>query len=301
MVKTALAAIIIAAAGLMQGGAAHAAPGTSQGITMTPSSTQITLEPSISATRSFKVINAGTDGFKVDVSVSPYRVEGVNYDPQFTQLPGTKTPTDWITLAADKAVINAGKTVEVNYTVSVPPGTAPGGYYAVVFAETSPLQQSGNGVVPHNRVGNVLYITVKGAVEKTGELKPADLAHFATHTTVPIGVKVSNTGGVHFISTATFEVTNIFGKKVYSASLERFVLPQTERLISSDWRPSSPIGLYHVNRSAIVADSVQTLPSRWIIVIHPWFLVASFVLLGLIVLYVLTLHRTRGKNTDDRG
>ena len=267
---------------------ATAAPSSSQNITLSPSSTDLVIAPGDTIRRNFKVINSGSDSFKADISVTPYHVEGENYDPKFTQLAGTVSPLSWVTVNSAKVTLKPGDSADIDYSVTVPKNASPGGYYLVLFAETNPVKKTSGGVVPHNRVGNILYITVKGAVKNSGTLKPADLKHIAIQSVLPIGVKVGNTGGVHFVSTTTIDVKNITGKKVYHASLERYVLPQTERLVTADWQPSSPVGLYTVSRSATVAGVKKTLPDQWVLHVQPWFFTLFIALIVLIVIYGFT-------------
>lgn len=271
----------------------YAANTSSQDITMTPSSTDLSIAPGETVVRSFKIINGGSDAYDMNASVAPYHVEGENYDPKFTSLPGVVTPTAWVTITSSHTTVQPGETVTVEYTVTVPQKTAPGGYYAVLFAETSPRATAGNsGVVPHNRVGNLLFITVKGPVKTSGKLTAAPLSYFAITDKVPIGVRASNTGGVHFISTTNMTIKAVTGKQLHASTLERYILPQTERLVTTDWKPSMPVGLYTVSRSATIAGKTQSLPDQTILVVQPWFFSLIVALIVLTALYLVMRRRT---------
>ena len=120
----------------------------SQAISLSPATTQVSIDPGKSASDKIEVINTGDDSFNVTFSVAPYYVTGQNYDPHFTQLPGTVDASKWITITSTKATLESHKVLAENYTISVPANTAPGGYYAVIFAETSQSNVSAGGVVP---------------------------------------------------------------------------------------------------------------------------------------------------------
>lgn len=273
---------------------ARAATGTSQNITISPSSTELSINPGDSIRRAFKVINSGDDDFVSRISVAPYHVIGVDYDPRFTRLPGTLDTTDWVSIATTGFTINPGDTKSIDYTISVPENTTPGGYYVVIFAETRPTGvASGSGIVPRNRVGNIFYITVSGPVKTGGSLLDDSLGRVVARKTVPLGVKIRNDGGLHFLSNTEILVKNLIGKEVYKASLDRYILPQTERRVTTDWNPSTPIGIYKVSRKADVAGKSQSLPDKWIVTMQPWFLGTIIILFILVLLYFVLRRRMK--------
>jgi hypothetical protein len=256
-----------------------------QDITLSPSSTELSAPAGGSASGSLSVINDGTSGFAVKTYIAPYHVTGIAYDPSFTQLAGTTDPSSWVHLKSPTtATIGPGATVPFSYTVEVPKGTAPGGYYAVAFAETLP--PDGGGVSSHSRVGDILYITVQGPVSQAGTLKAGTLHSLIIGSNLPLLAEVDNTGGLHFVTTVTFKLINpISNKPVYTASLDRYVLPQTTRQITSTAAPKSVIGLYKVEISASILGQTQTLPTQWVLIVHPIVLWALPVIVILVLIY----------------
>lgn len=247
-----------------------------QHIAATPSSADLSIAPGASASDSLAIINQGTDSFKVKTSVAPYHVEGINYDPQFTQLPGTVDPSKWVTLTVPQnTTLAPDKLLHIDYTVNVPAGTAPGGYYAVIFAETMPAGQA-SGVVAHNRIGEILYLTVKGEVETKGTAHGGKIDRFNMSGKLSIPILVSNSGGVHFKTTVTTTIKNVFGKKVYSHHEDRYVLPQTQRQIVQNWQNQVPLGIYKVSRQATVPNGSVQLPDQTVIMVQPWLLIIVF-------------------------
>lgn len=258
-----------------------------QHITLTPSSTTFSIDPGKAENGSLSVINEGDNGFKVSLSSAPYRVEGLNYDPQFTQLPGTVDAADWVTFTgATNQRVESKKLITIDYTVTVPKGTAPGGYYAVIFAETSP-EEPGAGVVAHNRVGNILYITVKGEVTSSGSAKIVAIPPVITGTALKVGAIVSNTGGVHFMTKVSTSIKNLFGNSVYTANTERYVLPSTQREITTDWSPGVPVGIFRIEQTATVPTGEQNLGTQWVFVIQPWVIIALSVIIISIIIIII--------------
>lgn len=274
----------------------HAAD--SYSITMSPSSTELHAAPGASTTGKFTVVNLGKDDYPFIITSAPYRVVGDTYDPQFTPITGTTDASSWIHFSdAINDTLAAGKTKDMTYTLTVPTGTAPGGYYAVIFAETNPVATDG-GVIAHNRVGDIIYITVDGPVIKKGTLAAPspDVAFLQWGTSTDIGTLIADTGGVHFLTTSTINVTSLFGNKVFTAHLERYVLPQTQRLIKTTWNNLPIAGIYKVSRSATIADKTQTLPARYVVIIRPWLLLFTlFVIAGVTIVSVVSHNNKKAK------
>lgn len=276
----------------------HAENTSSQAITLSPASTEVAIDPGNNVSKSVDIINSGSDAFDVTLSSSPYYVTGENYDPHFTQLPGTVDASEWVHLALTHSTVDAYKVLTITYTITVPKNTAPGGYYAVVFAETS-THDAKTGVVSHNRVGNILYITVNGSIKNGGSLTGNSLPPVSFAGSIPISTKISNSGGTHFITKATYSVTDLSGKEVFNASTERYILPQTEREISSSWSPGTVLGLFTVHRSATVAGTLKTLPDEKILIINPWIIAAFAFLIGIIIAILLQRSRRR-RHTEEK-
>ncbi len=296
-VSTAICAALIAVGTGITAAAAAQPGGGTQHITVTPSSTELSAPPGGSTQGTFNVINSGDAKFDIKISASPYHVAGVDYDPQFTQLPGTSDASKWIHFSGETSrSLEPHKTTEVAYTLEVPPNTAPGGYYAVLFAESTPAITS-DGVVSHNRVGNILYITVQGKVKTSGSAKALGVGPFAMGTSLKTGAIIGNTGGIHFVTTVKTSIKNMFGKTVFTSDVKRHVLPQTERKISSTWDKTPPIGFFHVEQTATVAGETQQLPGQWVLLMHPWVSVVLIIALLLLVIWLVLKRKAKSKKT----
>ena len=268
----------------------------SQSISLSPALTELSINPGETASRTLEVNNNGDLDFNITLSVAPYSVENIVYDPNFTLLPGATEVTSWVDLPSGATEVSSRGIYKAAYSITVPAGTAPGGYYAVIFAETTPSgDEDAGGVVARNRVGNILYITVKGTIETGGSVTDVPLNGFLMQDSVPLGVLVQNTGGTHFASTIKLNVDNIFGGRVFTSDLERFILPQTERRVSVDWAPTSPVGIYKVYRSATINGEEKSLPVQTIIHIQPWFAGIIGIMFAIIVISVIIRVTVRRK------
>jgi hypothetical protein len=273
----------------------HAEAGPSQAITLSPSSTDVAIDPGSALSKTVDVINGGSEPFNITLTTSPYYVLGENYDPQFTQLPGTVDASRWVHPSVAATTVPGNKTLTIPFTVTVPKDTAPGGYYAVLFVETS-TNDVKTGVVSHNRVGDILYITVNGDIKSGGNITGISLPSLSFVGTIPIGAKISNTGGTHFVTKAVYIITDMGGHQVYNSTTERYVLPQTEREISVPWNPQSLFGIFTVHRSATIAGTVQSLPDEKIVIINPWLIVVIAFLVGILIGIPVTRARRRRRS-----
>jgi hypothetical protein len=274
------------------------AESATQVVTVSPASAQLSVDPGGSVSKDITILNSGDDTYTVALSTAPYYVTGLQYDPHFTQLPGTRNASEWITLDTETAELTSNQTIHVKYTVTVPADTPPGGYYAVIFTETAQDAVSG-GIVPKKRVGSLVYITVNGEVQKTGSATGKAVPLFSLSKINPLSIRVANSGGVHFSSKVTFSVTDITGKEVYATDIERIILPSTEREITADWTTASAAGIYTVHRKATVADELVTLDDQTVVVVTPWFLLFLGIFLLSIIVLITTRLRQRKRNKRD--
>jgi hypothetical protein len=272
---------------------AHAASPL-QLINITPSSSSVSIDPGTNIKGSVDVINQGDIPFDVTVTSAPYYVEGLNYDPHFTQLPGTVDASKWVDFqTATAGRIESKKLLSVDYTITVPEGTAPGGYYAVIFAKTG-ASTNGTGISSHGRVGDILYISVNGNVTKEGTARENAVPTLISRPFVDLNVIVGNKGGVHFLTTVDILVKNVFNKTVFSYRADRYVLPQTEREIATTWSTNAPLGIYHIERTATLPNGDANLASQWVVVVQPWVIIALIAIIVVLVGTSIThIRRTR--------
>jgi hypothetical protein len=267
-------------------------------INVTPSSTTISVDPGKNTKGSVDVINLGKNAFDVTLVSSPYRVQGLDYSPEFTQLPGTVDPSKWVHfITPTVATVQPQKLLAADYTVDVPAGTASGGYYAVIFAEIDTAASTQSSVVTHSRVGDILYITVNGAVKTAGTVKTITTPTIITSTPVPLNVIVANQGGVHFQTTVDTVVKNLFGKSTFSYRVNAYILPQTQRELSTKWTPQAPIGIYQITRSTSLPNTANQEAKQWVLVVKPWVII---VLIAIIVVIVILILRGIGRGRRQR-
>lgn len=256
--------------------------GQQQRIVVSPGSTDIALNPGETVTKSVTVVNKGEKSVNIAVSAVSYVVDGKGYIPRYTLAPGAADASTWISFEGTSTgiVVKAQEVYEVSYTVRIPSTAKPGGYAAVVFVTSSPESPEG-AIVVHDRVSVPQYITVKGDVHTSGTATTEPIPGLLGGGKLQLPYAVTNTGGGHFIAKVTAIVKTPWGSTVYEQSDERYVLPGTERLITLEWQPETVFGMYKVEQSAEYLGTVQSLATRWIVVVHPEMLLGvGFIVLG---------------------
>ena len=271
-----------------------------QVITLTPTSVSPVIQPGGTYKGSFQILDQGDSSYKFLTYPTPYRVSGEDYTPEFTFLPSAPDVGSWLNFSIPGGNLKPGQTVTVDYTISVPVNTQPGGYYAAAFAETQ-IPTKANSVALNERVGELFYIQVAGPVVKKGSLltwKSGILQKPPLTSTI----RIQDSGSIHFPAKITYVVEDTFGHPKYTLNTDKELLPQTIRRITLPWKKSPSIGLFRVKGSVNILGQTHNLPTKWVLVMSSTMRIAALVLMALILFY-LAIVRPRlsgGKRARDR-
>lgn len=262
---------------------------------VSPSVSEVTIDPGGTATKRLSAVNQGDLPFDLTLSVAPYSVINKAYDVSFEPLPGRVPVQEWISLSGpNKTALQPSKVYDVDYTISVPTGTPAGGYSAVLLVESAIATTSTSGISAKNRIAHIIYINVNGAVKKRGYVEAPNppLITFSTQQTVLYTAR--NEGGTNEKAKIDTKIADLFGRSVLSETTERYVLPGTQRSMNVEWASKGIFGIYRIERSTSIAGNTQEATSRWTIVIHPLFLlIALIVVIGTVWLNRKQLHTIR--------
>lgn len=274
--------------------AAAAENNGNQYITITPATNTIDVDPGGQKTGKITVVNQGKDAFSVKLSVMPYSVKGIDYEPQYSLGDADKADASkWVTLSTDGTNrLEPYKLLDVTYTVNVPSNAPAGGHYFVVFAESAPLEERA-GITAHNRVGQIVYMNVNGDIVKKGEASLTALPSVITDQKTQLPITLKNTGTTHFVSKTQVVIKDIFGKTVLDTAQNRYILPGTERRVVFDWDNYSPAGVYKVTRSAALPDGTTVSGTTTVITLN--LLVVGGVVIALLLLVGIAILRHRAR------
>jgi len=158
------------------------------------------------------VMNDGTEPLKVMVYAADQTVDSrgnVTYKtPTRADLTSLSLPSSWTTIkmpANSKSLGNIpylelapGQRVPVQFSVTVPPGVAPGDHDVVIFFESFEPPKPGQGAQSNvsGRLGARVTLRVAGELVNKLEVHPFNVPAYVIGGAVPYGFVVHNTGNV---------------------------------------------------------------------------------------------------------
>ncbi len=240
------------------------ASAASEVLTITPTTTTPVINPGAVYSGNFQVINQGDNAYPVNIYAAPYSVKTEEYTPDFTPVPGQPNIVNWMHFSLSQATIQPNQALTINYSISVPKNTQPGGYYAVAFAQTHSAK-SASGVVINERVGEIFYIQVAGPVPKSGKLLTWNTSFFQIPPITSI-IRLEDNGGLNYASNIQVVVRDIFGNPKFTLTTLKEILPHTIRKITVQWAQTPSLGLFKVNGSVTVLGKSQPLPTQYVLV-----------------------------------
>ena len=237
---------------------------TTKGLAISPIRTEIEVDPGKLYEQKLQLSNYSKKPITVRLSAQEFNVTDRQYDYEFKADSGI---SKWISFAASSIVLEPEKSKLVTYELHVPIDAEPGGHYLSLFV-TNDTQTAPGEIRTQQRIGSLLYITVKGEVTRIGSLKYLE-SPFIFDGLQPWTMVVANTGTTHFRSKYSASIRNIFDNhEVAAASSDALVLPQTERKILASMPLLKYVGVYKVVHTVGLGDS-PAAKREYIIVFVP--------------------------------
>lgn len=212
------------------GQGAHA---SSKDLTIAPLRTEKSVSAGSKAVGRFTVSNETDKPMTIELSVKQFSVKNYSYAYVFRN-----PDNEWLSFENNRVTLPAKSSKEVDYTIAVPAGAAPGGYYFGMMASTT---IAGTSIPTTLQLGSLLYLTVDGKVTKAGELQAANIAFLQTGHDIPYVFNVANTGNTHFAADFFAQIDG-----TDKAEQTHFVLPGTVRQIEGSLRAPLWPGIYTV-------------------------------------------------------
>jgi hypothetical protein len=264
-----------------------------QSITASPTDERISLAAAGNYDGTVKITNTGQTGYDFSVSASPFTVEGENYDLSFTARPDLVDASKWFSFS--RTVYTAAPTneIEVPYHVKVPADIAAGGYYAVIFAE-SKAPSTSQGITAHKRVGVLFYLTVTGNTITSGKLLSYSVPIIHTAAPLTAQARMENTGNVHFDTSVSLTVSDIFGNTKARLDSTNLIFPKSTRKIGLGWTGAPSFGLFRVTGTISYLGKTHSLPARYTLMLSATAFVVLFVAIVALCGYIFLTRRRRG-------
>lgn len=286
---------LLIASGLLSLPAHAAVDPTTESIALSPFSKRYEVDAGSTLNDSFKIINDGAIAYDFITYARPYAIINSDYlNPNYGDIAGKVINADaykWVQFAQGSYHLNPGQSVDVSYTLRIPAGATPGGHYGVMFAETQVSTTDGAAAIGRNkRVGEVLYLTVKGTFTNGAEVSSASTPFVQLAPPLASNTSIKNTGNSDFLATVSYKVSDIFGNQKYFEQKDYAVLPDSTRAITMQWTSSPSFGLFQTEVRAKALDK-DVYTKSYVLMAPFWFygVVAVMAVGG--VIYALARRR----------
>lgn len=206
---------------------------------------------------------------------------------------------DYLQIEERNFFLPNGKRAIVPVKISIPADAEPGGLYgsvifSIVSADADPDNSEVAAAAPIvSRLGSLLFVTVKGNVEQSGQLNEfstGDKTLF-TDSTIPFRISFENTGRIHLNPYGVISVSNMFGQEVERIDMDPwFVMPGVSRLREVTMERQIMFGRYTAeltfNPGYAGAEQETATVSFWVL---PWKPLAMTIIAAIIVIVLLRL------------
>lgn len=174
-----------------------------------------------------------------------------------TPVPVEESETDnrwslkkWVTTVPATQSIPAGEVGIVNVLIEVPKDALPGGRYGMVLHQpdlgpNQPTEEAKDTAV-NQRVGTLLYVQVDGPIMEDAFIRNFTMPQFQEFGPVPYSFVIDSDSDIHIKPQLTFNVYNIWGKKIFSEPVEsRNIFPKASRSFTDNaWERIWGLGRY---------------------------------------------------------
>lgn len=277
-ITTGILLLFLGAFGIVTPASAAETPAVEESsITLSPVNNKFTIDAGNTLSDTVKVLNTGSSTLDFILYARPYEVKNDAYEPSYNGTASNSDAYKWVRFEKTKYSLEAGKSIDIPYTVDVPQGAAPGGHYGVIFIETKAPEGNGQAVVRNKRLGMILLATVNGQYRTGGSYEGTKSSFFQFRSPLTTTTRVKNSGNADFPATLTFRVSDMFNQTKFEEKKEYNVLPETTRAIPMNWQDSPWFGLYRVNVQAQLLD--QNHASQHYVLIMPRWMIAVLVVL----------------------
>ena len=195
---------------------------------------------------------------------------------------------DWIKLPFDRATIPAGDVLKINYKVTVPENTQPGGrYVAIMFEQTGQIpdtQTNDEGASAiSSRIVGLLSVRINGFVYESAFIDNFKPPNFLEFGPIPVYFEILNKGGMHITPFGQITLTSWFGKTIENKTLEpKNIFPNAKRIYEDSMGKTWMFGRYIASLTASYGDQGKSLTLNQFVWIIPITLII-IITLGLII------------------
>ena len=235
-----------------------------QSVALAPAQIVEEFKPGVPFEYALAVENSGKQAVELHVQITDFWYNDKN--EKLFAAPGTspRSAANWIQFVPEKFQVAAGATQKMKAIIT-PPAIARGGYYAVLFVESTPIdshQQTKDGqrVFTNMRIGCLVMLTAKGTEAYNVDVNDLKLVPPGENQGLKLTFSVDNESNTHVFPVPMLAILNSDHKLVGKAEseLKRFLPGQKDKM-QVDWNGELKPGDYTAVLSLVYGgDHVQT-------------------------------------------
>lgn len=269
-------------------------------VTLSPAVTKPTLDSGQVISKELTVFNDGNEGYTFLVSAGPFSVKDEKYDPDYTTVNASNEAYRWVQFSKTSYFLKPWQSVKVPYTVTVPSNAAPGGHYAVLFAETQPPKPNDGSVARKKRVGSLVYMTVNGDIQLKGKVESWSAQLWQKDSPLTSDVRISNSGNTHFQTDINVVYKDLFNRDKFTLNQPTLILPGTTRRIPINWQNPPAFGIFKVSGQVKMLDKTEQLPQKYVVYTPYWLIYAALGLVAVALVLIVTKKVRKSKHNAKR-
>lgn len=281
-------------------------------LTLSPVRIEIAGDPGQTLHGEIEIYNEQSEQKTFYTTFENFEPSGEDGAPKFVG--GGSELATWIQ-TEETLVLAPSEKRTIAYTITIPEGTEPGGYFsAVFFGGQNPDTLENGEVSVGGKLGTLVLLTVRGDIEEGAGILDfgANIGRVGVYLPISFSYRMSNDGADRIVPRGDIRITNTFGMTAVSIpanELEGSILPESARRFTSVWAGTNGpgtgffdavryewenlhIGWYtaHARVAWGTQDGVST--ARYDFLLLPWHLLFVCMFLGVVLAYSLKRYNT---------
>lgn len=253
-------------------------------LVVAPARQTIAIDPGKTSDLQIKFFNESTTAVSGNIKAIDFIVTAKDGSPILLE----DQINPWVKLPYDKATIAAGDVLRVNFKVTVPKDTLPGGrYVAIMFEQTGQLpdsQSDEQASLVSSRIVGLVSIRINGAIYESAFVDIFKIPAFLEFGPIPVYFEILNKGGLHISPIGQLTLTNWFNKEVETKTLEsKNIFPNAKRIYEEKLGKPFMFGRYVASLTASYGEQGKTLTLNQFVWVVPITLII-IIILGLIII-----------------
>lgn len=281
------------------------------GISMSPLSLKIVLNPGDIYNGSFTIRNAESNGddFKYRVFAQSFYMTNdengksnfiFNEDNDYSQI------VDWVSInSPQEGILARSESVDINYTISVPEDAHGGGQYVAITVasndnngDTTDRQENSLGINDTIAMAFTIYAEITGDTIRDGEIIDANVPPFILSGNIIGSSSIKNTGNVHGTAKYTLQVFPLFSdEEIYTNEEDpetHTILPDRVLYNESSWDQTPSIGVFNVVYT-VEFEGTTAQVSKMVIKCPIWLLFIILFAIAAFIIWIIMRVRSHNK------